>query len=104
VAQFGKYWQRVSLDRAIGRHAGPNATSWRTATGKTIYENPQTGRQVVVDDAGYFRIFQPRSIGDVKGRYLDMLGKVPSPATRVKGGAIKNMPLQGGDLNAACTF
>ena len=60
-----------------------------------------TGRQVVVDDAGYFRIFQPRTIGDVKGQYLDMLGKVPAPARIVKGGAVKNVPLTGDDLDAA---
>jgi hypothetical protein len=73
VSKYGSLWQKASLDKAIARHAGPNASSFRTATGKTIYENPATGRQVVVDDAGYFRIFQPKSIGSQQGVYLDML-------------------------------
>ena len=104
VAKFGHLWRKADLQKAIDRHAGPKASSWRTATGKTIYENPATGRQVVVDDAGYFRIFQPRSIGCPEGKYLDMLGKIPSPARRVKGGTIKNVPLTGDELNAATHF
>jgi hypothetical protein len=59
---------------------------------------------VVVDDAGYFRIFQPKTIGSKEGQYLDLLGKVPAPARRVKGGAIKNVPLTGGDLEARTHF
>ena len=104
VARYGHLWQKANVEKAIARPAGPNATSWRTATGKTIFENPATGRQVVIDDAGYFRIFQPKTIGSQQGQYLDMLGKVPSPARRVKGGAIKNVPLSGGDLNAETHF
>ena len=92
------------MEKAIARHAGPNATSWRTATGKTIFENPATGRQVLVDDAGYFRIYQPKSFGSQKGLDLDLLGKIPSPARRVKGGAIRNVPLSGGDLQTATHF
>lgn len=79
MARYGHLWQRTDLQKAINRHAGPNASSWRTATGKTIYENPLTGRQVVVNDAGYFHIFQPRIIGDVKGQYLDMLARSRHP-------------------------
>jgi RHS repeat-associated protein len=59
VAKFGRNWIKAKLKDAIEQHAGPNATSWRTKSGKTIYENPATGRQVIVDDAGYFRIFNP---------------------------------------------
>jgi len=104
VQQFGATWESASLEKAIAVHAGPNATSWVSKTGKIIFENPVTGRQVVVDPAGYFRIFQPKSIGSTKGVYLDMLGKVPSPATFVKGGAIKNVPLTGGPLQQATHF
>ncbi len=104
MAKYGHRWQKASLDKAIARHAGPDATSWVTRTGKTIFENPSTGRQVVVDPAGYFRIFQPKAFGSTKGVYLDMLGKVPSPARVVKGGAIKNVPLEGDTLQQATHF
>jgi hypothetical protein len=77
----GRNWQAASLETAIERHAGPNYTSWTTATGKTIFENPATGRQVVVDQAGgYFRIFQPNSIGSAKGTYLNLIGNDVTPA------------------------
>lgn len=101
----GAGWQSASLEKAIDRHCGSNYSSWTTKTGKRIYENPQTGRQVVHDVSGnYFRIFQPESIGSKKGVYLDMLGKVPSPATRVKGGGIKNIALQAGELQKATSL
>jgi RHS repeat-associated protein len=99
AAKFGNLWQKASLQKAITRHAGENYTTWLTKTGKRIYENPATGRQIVQDlEGGYFRIFQPNKIGGTKGKYLDLLGKVPSPAQRVKSGAIKNLPLSGDDL------
>jgi len=74
-------WPAASIEKAIGRHAGDNYTSWVTNTGKRIYENPATGRQVVHDlDGGYFRIFQPNAIGSQKGTYLNMLGNELRPA------------------------
>jgi RHS repeat-associated protein len=103
--QFGAKWSVASLSKAIARHAGPNATSWKTATGKMIHENPITGRQVVVDVAGgYFRIFQPKTIGGKAGTYLNLLGRAPSPARFVKSGAVKTVPLQGDDLQEATHF
>jgi hypothetical protein len=104
VAKYGHLWQSADLNKAINRHAGPNATSWRTSSGKTIFENPASGRQVVVDDAGYFRIFQPKSIGSDQGKYLDLLGKIPSPAKIVRGNVIKNVPLYGDELNTITHF
>jgi hypothetical protein len=86
-------WQKASLNKAISRHAGPNATSWISKTGKTIFENPATGRQVVVDPAGYFRIFQPKTWGSTKGVYLDMLGNVPNPRG-VQGSLLKSLRQQ----------
>lgn len=75
--QFGGNWASASLDKAISRHLGGKFTSWQTATRKIIYENPSTGRQIVRDlDGGYFRIFQPKKFGSMKGQYLDMLGRV----------------------------
>ncbi len=92
-AEWSSGWIKASLNKAISRHAGPNYTSWITDTGKIIYENPLTGRQVVVDQAGgYFRIFQPKSIGSTKGTYLNLLGNEVSPAFKSKGG-IKNIKL-----------
>ncbi len=74
-------WPAASLDKAIARHAGDNYTTWVTKTGKRIYENPATGRQIVHDFEGrYFRIFQPNSIGSQKGTYLNMLGNELRPA------------------------
>ena len=101
MQKYGHLWSKADLNKAVSRHAGSKATSWVSKTGKTIFENPATGRQVVVDQAGYFRIFQPKTFGSTKGVYLDMMGKMPSPARVVKGGAIKNVPLSGGALNQA---
>jgi hypothetical protein len=52
----------------------------------------------VADEAGgYFRIFQPDTIGGTKGEFLDMLGKGVSPARRGKNLQIQNVPLK--DVN-----
>jgi RHS repeat-associated protein len=96
-------WQTASLEKAIERHAGPNYTTWVAKTGKTIFENPATGRQVVVDPSGYFTIFQPKSFASMKGIYLDMMGNVPAPAVFTKGG-IKNIKLTGDALKQATHF
>jgi hypothetical protein len=66
-----------------------------TKTGKQIFENPITGRQVVYDiNGGYFRIFQPTTIGGSRGTYLNMLGNDVAPARWIKGGVIDNVPLR----------
>jgi RHS repeat-associated protein len=105
AAKWGANWSRASLGKAIERFAGPNATTWLTKTGKRIYENPATGVQVVEDVEGkYFRIWKPDSLGGKNGDYVGMLGQIPAPARRVKGGAIKNVPLQGEYLEAATHF
>ncbi|MDZ7616454.1 MAG: hypothetical protein U1E05_05575, partial [Patescibacteria group bacterium] len=98
AAQYGSNWQRASLERAISRHAGKDYTSWITKTGKQIFENPATGRQVVLDiDGGYFRVFQPKAVGSSQGTYLNMLGREVTPAMRGQGGAINCVPLR--DVN-----
>ena len=80
-------WPAASVETAIARHASNNCTTWLTATGKRIFENPQTGRQVVVDlQGGYFRIFQPNAVGSSKGTYLNMLGREVRPARRTPNG------------------
>lgn len=83
-------WPAASIEKAIARHAGDNYTTWITKTGKRIYENPATGRQIVHDlEGGYFRIFQPNTIGSQKGTYLNMLGSELRPA-RVGSGGVHN--------------
>jgi hypothetical protein len=104
VAKYGHRWMKASLDKAISRHAGSNATSWISVTGKKIFENPKTGRQVVVDPAGYFRIWQPKAFGSTEGNYLDLLGKVPTVTRRVKGGAIKHVEMSKDELLQATHF
>lgn len=92
--KWGPGWQKASLEKAIQRHAGPKYTKWKTNSGKIIYENPLNGRQVVVDKTGgYFRIFQPKTIGGKKGTYLNLLGKEVTPSMTTKSG-IKSVPLK----------
>ena len=80
-------WPAASLKKAIAKHAGESYTTWVTDTGKRIYENPATGRQIVQDiEGGYFRIFQPTSFGGQKGTYLNMLGNELRPARFGKNG------------------
>lgn len=104
VSAWGEGWPRASLPQAIERHAGSAPRQWNTATGKTIYENPLTGRQVVVDGNGYFRIFQPNAPGSVKGKYLDLEGNIPTEVRRVKSGAQKPVPLEGDLLKQRTHF
>jgi RHS repeat-associated protein len=74
-------WITASLEKAIREHAGDNYTDWITKTGKRIYENPATGRQIVQDiEGGYFRIFQPKTIGSREGNYLNLIGNESRPA------------------------
>ena len=99
LAKYSKLWQKADLNAAIESQAGPNPATWRTATGKTVYENPATGRQVVVDEAGYFRIYQPST-----GRYFNLTGELPTITRKVKGGALKTLPLVGPEFEAATHF
>lgn len=86
----GRNWQTASLKTAIERHAGSNYTSWTTTTGKQIFENPATGRQVVVDlEGGYFRIYQPKS-GSNPATYLNMMGREVTPARMMSNGSVGN--------------
>lgn len=102
---YGHLWQQASLVKAIQRHLGDKYTTWITKSGKRIYESSSTGRQIVEDlDGGYFRIFQPSSVGSKNGTYLDLLGKAPAPARVVKGGAVKNVPLSGDALEECTHF
>jgi hypothetical protein len=61
-----------------------------TNTGKRIFENPATGRQVIEDiKGGYFRIFQPKTIGSQEGEYLNLMGRKPAPWRMGKAGPVR---------------
>ncbi|MCP4529089.1 MAG: RHS repeat-associated core domain-containing protein [Aestuariibacter sp.] len=73
LAQFGMNWREASLQETIGRIAGNNSIIEITGSGKTIYRNPDSGLQVVYDNAGnYFRVENPNATG--VGQYLDLYG------------------------------
>ena len=95
-AEFGQGWMKASLVEAVDRHCGPNQTSWTSKSGKVIFENPASGRQVVVDpDGGYFRVFQPKAFGSKEGDYLDLMGNPVEAAVMTKGGAAEIRPVKG---------
>jgi len=101
ASKWAHGWQKASLKHAIATHAGPKATSWISKSGKVIFENPTNGIQVVVDvEGGYFRIFRPNKFGGTSGTHLNLMGNEVRPARFVKGGAIKNPPLQSIDKAA----
>jgi hypothetical protein len=79
AAQYGQSWEKGSLSDAINKFA-PEAEGFTTAKGKTIYNNSETGVQVVYDNNGnYFRIEDTNLSG--KRNYLDMNGNVPNNKT-----------------------
>lgn len=76
-AQHGANWPRGNLRSSLDRFAGSNPRTWETNTGKRIYENRETGIQVVEDiQGGYYRIFDPNLPG--RRRYLDLDGNIPN--------------------------
>jgi hypothetical protein len=76
--RFGQNWQEASLIGTIRRIAGEEPIIQTTKTGKVIYQNPDTGIQVIHDIAGnYFRVRDP-NIRGIEG-YLDQYGN-PIPA------------------------
>ena len=78
-AQHGGGWQVGDLRSSIDRFAGAHPRVTTTDTGKRIYENPETGIQVVQDLQGqYYRILDTNLPG--RRRYLDLDGKVPNNA------------------------
>ena len=74
AAIHGGNWQSVSAKDTIRRIAGDNPVVEYTTSGKTIYRNPQTGLQVVYDNAGkYFRV--ENSAGSGTAQFVDQFGK-----------------------------
>ncbi|WBV53485.1 RHS repeat domain-containing protein [Chryseobacterium gambrini] len=79
AAQFSSQWESASLSETIQKIA-PEAEGTTTATGKTIYNNSETGLQVVYDNTGnYFRIEDTNLSG--RRTYLDLEGNVPNNKT-----------------------
>jgi filamentous hemagglutinin family protein len=75
AAQYSANWESSSLQSALNKFA-PGAKG--TVSGqKTIYTNPETGIEVVFDNAGnYFRIQNTNLTG--KRSYLDLNGNIPN--------------------------
>ncbi len=79
AAKYSEGWENASLSEAINKFA-PEAEGIGTSTGKTIYNNSETGIQVVYDNNGnYFRIEDTNLSG--KNKYLDMEGNIPNNKT-----------------------
>ncbi|OPC47379.1 hypothetical protein BAY05_08840 [Elizabethkingia anophelis] len=79
AAKFSEGWENASLSDAINKFA-PDAEGVANASGKTIYNNSETGIQVVYDNNGnYFRVENTNLSG--KRNYLDMDGNVPNNKT-----------------------
>jgi RHS repeat-associated protein len=77
AAKFGGMQGSASLKETIANVAGRNPTISHTASGKTIYTNPQSGMQVVYDNAGnYFRVENTNVAGPL--RYTDQYGNAIS--------------------------
>ncbi|HFK5599126.1 TPA: hypothetical protein ACG0AT_003712, partial [Elizabethkingia anophelis] len=79
AAKFSEGRENASLSDAINKFA-PDAEGVANASGKTIYNNSETGIQVVYDNNGnYFRVENTNLSG--KRNYLDMDGNVPNNKT-----------------------
>lgn len=82
--KFADSQQKVSARETIALIAGDNPIITYTESGKTLYKNPVTGKQVVYDNAGkYFRVKDTNVTGPL--RYLDQFGKpIPNNVPLVK--------------------
>ena len=69
----------MSLRDTVTNAVSPNPTITYTASGKTVYSNPQSGFQIVQDNAvNYFRMENTNVTGPL--RFTDQYGKViPAP-------------------------
>ena len=82
--KFSEFQQKVSAKETIARIAGDNPVITYTASGKTLYTNPTTGKQVVYDNAGkYFRVEDTAVSGPL--RYTDQFGNtIPNNVPLIK--------------------
>jgi hypothetical protein len=57
--KYSSHWRSGSARETVDKIAGPNPTVTQSGS-KTIYTNPQTGKEVIVDRGGkYFRVRDP---------------------------------------------
>ncbi|WP_143167641.1 hypothetical protein [Massilia sp. CF038] len=82
--KFADFQQKVSARDTIANIAGDNPVITYTESGKTIYANPTTGKQVVYDNAGkYFRVEDTTVSGPL--RYTDQFGNpIPNNVPLIK--------------------
>lgn len=75
AAKYSSEWPSASLQDAVGKFA-PGSEGVVTGQ-KTLYQNSESGIQVVADNSGnYFRIQDTNLSG--KRQYLDMNGNIPN--------------------------
>jgi hypothetical protein len=84
--KFADFQQGVSLRDTVALVAGEKPIVTYTTSGKTLYKNPATGKQVVYDNAGnYFRVEDTTITGPL--RYTDQFGKpIPNNVVIVREG------------------
>jgi len=76
-AEYGDSWPKGDINRSVEEFAGPDPMVMTTDKGKRIYENPDTGVQVVEDINGeYYRVYDPSLPG--RRKYLDLDGSIPN--------------------------
>lgn len=82
--KFADFQQGVSLRGTVDLIAGDSSVVTYTNSGKTLYTNPATGKQVVYDNAGnYFRVEDTTVTGPL--RYTDQFGKpIPNNVPLIK--------------------
>ena len=81
--KYSDDWSDESLSKTIDNIA-PDAKPVKTSSGKEIYNNPKTGKQVVYDtDGNYFRIEDTNLTG--KRVYTDINGN-PIPNNKIVNG------------------
>lgn len=83
AAEHGEGWEEKSLQETVDKVAGPNPEIIQEpGSSKTIYRNPENGKEVVYDRGGdYFRVRDPSIPG--KRQYVDSEGN-PVPNNRVE--------------------
>lgn len=81
--KYSNNWSDESLSKTVDNIA-PDSKPVKTSSGKEIYNNPQTGKQVVYDtDGNYFRIEDTNLTG--KRVYTDINGN-PIPNNKIVNG------------------
>ncbi len=97
--KYSNNWSDESLSKTVDNIA-PGSKPVKTASGKEIYNNPKTGKQVVYDtDGNYFRIEDTNLTG--KRIYTDINGN-PIPNNKIVNG--KQMGISKSEYNQLTHF